>query len=105
MGDLVPCIGVLDICDICDSSPHAVGCPRHVDYDDARVEYVRTDSPDDVGTASFWVEETFGAAALEAGESKESALREGVAEFREAVRRGELRRARYSSKNVRGSGI
>jgi hypothetical protein len=92
MSNLVAGVGELDICDICDSSPHVAGCPRHAEYDDERISYFRTDALDEVGPASFWVEKTFGAAALDAGEAEGKALREGVAEFQEAIRRGQIRR-------------
>jgi hypothetical protein len=31
-GDVVHAVGELDICDLCDASPHVAGCPRHPDY-------------------------------------------------------------------------
>ncbi len=85
-----PPMGDLDICGICDGSPHVVGCPEHEDYDDARVAYARADDRADAGTASYWVDETFAAAARDVGLFEEFALREGVAEFTAALRRREI---------------
>ena len=88
MGYSVVGLGSLEICDICELSPHATGCPRHADYCDDRTSYFRADSPAEIGPAKFWVEDTFGAAALDAGETQNDALREGIAEFQDALRRG-----------------
>jgi hypothetical protein len=33
---LVAGLGQLDICSLCDSSPHEVGCPNHPNFDDQR---------------------------------------------------------------------
>jgi hypothetical protein len=56
------------------------------------MRYFRTDAPDECGTARFWVEDTFAAAAEDAGETGLDAIREGIVEFRAAIERGELRK-------------
>jgi hypothetical protein len=84
-------IGELEICNLCDSSPHAVGCTRHPDFDDERISYVGADDPPEVEPAVFWVE-MYAAAATDEGVSRDDALREGIAEFRAALGRGEIRR-------------
>jgi hypothetical protein len=84
-------VGELDICELCASSPHVVGCPHHDRFDDERCSYFRLDAPDEVGPASFWVRDTFAAAAIDSGVDDEAALLEGVAEFSDALHRGELR--------------
>jgi hypothetical protein len=86
------CFGELDICGICDGSPHEIGCPRHSDYDNESKVYQRFDEPAEVGPARFWVAETYALAALDAGLSKDEALAEGLQEFTLALQRRELRR-------------
>jgi hypothetical protein len=90
--NLVSGIGELDICSLCDASPHKHGCPYHPSYGDERISYARRDAPKEVGPASFWVEETFVAAAIDAGLDERSALIEGIIEFENAIDRGEIRR-------------
>lgn len=85
-------VGELDICDICECSPHIGGCPRHPDYDNECISYVRADAPEEMGPARYWVEDTFAIAATDAGAEHATALREGISEFRLALKRGELRR-------------
>ena len=92
-GDLVPGGGELDICNLCDSSPHLVGCPYHDRFDDDNFCYVRVDARGEVGPASFWVNDTYAAAAASEGLDERAALLEGIEEFTAAVRRGELRPA------------
>jgi len=84
--------GELDICDLCDGSPHRIGCPRSNGFDDESLRWYRTDAPDDVGSAHYWVIGTFATAASDAGLDSLSALREGIAEFEKAIRSGWLRR-------------
>ncbi len=92
MIDQVP-QGELDICDICNGSPHSYACPHHADYDNGARLWVRPDAKEEIGPARFWVEETFASAAQEAGETNAVALREGIAEFELAVREGWIERA------------
>jgi hypothetical protein len=87
---LVAGVGELDICELCISSPHTVGCPRHSRFDDERFSYFRVDAPGEVGPASFWVRDTFAAAALGSGLNDRAALLEGMEEFSAALHRGEL---------------
>ena len=72
-----PSIDELDICALCDSSPHVVGCPHHPDYDDERVTYVSAD-PEDMGCARYWVEQRYAAAARDAGVRGDDALCEDL---------------------------
>ena len=44
--------------------------------------------------ARHWVEQTYAAAARDAGVRGGDALCEGISEFREALKRGEIRRVR-----------
>ena len=85
-------VGELDVCDICDSSPHSLGCPRHPDYNDERISYTRLDAPEEIGPARYWVEDTFAVAARDAGEDEESGLREAISEVTLALKRGDLPR-------------
>lgn len=94
MTDIVPSVGELEICRLCEGSPHLRGCPRHEDFDNERIVYVRSDAPDELGTAAFWVHETFEQAALDSGESKDEALREGIQEFEAALRCQELQKTK-----------
>lgn len=96
--DLVPRVGQLDICNLCDSSPHAVGCPRHSMYADDRWSYERVDALDEAGPASFWVEETYAVAAMEAGLASSEAVLERMREFGIALQRGELRRTSFQKR-------
>lgn len=91
---LIAGVGELDICSLCDCSPHAIGCPSHPMYDDDRCSYELADTPTEVGSARFWVEDTYAAAAFDHGISGHGALIEGIGEFMAAVKRGELRLAR-----------
>jgi|SRR5579875_756064 len=91
-GEIRPVVGQLEICGLCDSSPHTLGCPYHPHYNDERITYFRADAPDEVGPASYWVEDTFVLAALDSGMEEPQALREGLNEFQSALKRGELRR-------------
>lgn len=84
--------GELEICELCGGSPHVLGCPYHPRYDDDRYMYERVDATDDKGPASYWVDDTFAAAARSEGLDEDAALREGVEEFARALRDGELRR-------------
>jgi hypothetical protein len=84
-------LGELDICDLCGGSPHSKGCPRGPDFRDESRRWCRTDAPEDAGPAEYWVEDTFAAAASDAGLDSVSALREGIAEFERAIREGWLR--------------
>jgi hypothetical protein len=90
----VEAIGELDICVLCDESPHKVGCPCHSSYADECIAYYRTDDEYERGTASFWVEDTFMCAALDCGEEPVGALAEAIEEFTTAVYRHELQRVR-----------
>lgn len=90
LGDLVAGVGELDICNLCDSSPHVVGCPRHASYHDERFMYSRCDEPSERGPASFWVDDTFALAAADAGLDSRAALIEGIEEFMAALRRSEF---------------
>ena len=92
---LVAGIGELDICAVCDSSPHVVGCPHHDRFDDERFSYVRVDASTEVGPAGFWVRDTFVEAALDAGTDEGAAWKEGIEEFVTALGRGELRRGTH----------
>lgn len=83
--------GVLVLCEVCGDSPHRLGCPRRPDYDDDTRQWYRTDSPEEVGNARFWVEGTFMAAALDAGVESSEALQEGMEEFERAVQGGWLK--------------
>jgi len=87
-------VGELDICALCDSSPHSVACSQHSDFDDDRISYALMAAPDEVGPASYWVNDTFAAAAREAGLDDRAALVEGIGEFAAALKRAELKRAR-----------
>lgn len=89
-----PALGELDICGLCENSPHSVACPRHANYDDDRFTYAGKDESSDVGTARYWTEETFAAAALDAGDSERAAQLEGIAEFSRALRDGWIVSAR-----------
>jgi hypothetical protein len=88
-------VGELDICDLCDSSPHVVGCPRHPDYDDERISYVNAEDPEEVAAACHFVEDVYAAAGRDAGLKMDAALREGIAKFRAALERGEIRSVRW----------
>jgi hypothetical protein len=88
---LVAGVGELDVCALCDSSPHVMGCPHDGRFENERFSYVRVDDPNEVGPASFWVRDTFVEAALEAGIDERAAWKEGVAEFTAALSRGELK--------------
>ncbi len=90
---LVVGVGELEICDLCGSSPHAVGCRNHLMYDDDRWSYESADTPTEVGSARFCVEDTYAAAAFDNGITGDGALIEGISEFMAALERGELRRA------------
>ena len=85
-------VGELVFCEVCQSPSHLRGCPYHEDYEDERVSYANVNDIDDVGPASYWVEETFMQAALDAGLSRDEALLEGMEEFRKALLRGDIRR-------------
>ena len=85
-------IGELDVCLLCDSSPHVVACPEHPNFADERLTYALANYAQDVGTAAYWVEDTFAAAARDAGLDERAALVEGIEEFTAALERGELRR-------------
>lgn len=85
-------VGELDICTLCDASPHSVGCPLHAGYDDEHVSYVRVDASEEIGPARYWVEDTFALAAADAGLNSRAALKEGIAEFVAALQRGDLHR-------------
>ena len=87
-------VGELDICALCDSSPHLVACSQHRDFDDDRISYALSAAPEEVGPASYWVNDTFAAAAREAGLDDRAALVEGIEEFAAALKRGELKRTR-----------
>ncbi|HLY03004.1 MAG TPA: hypothetical protein VKR56_11000 [Candidatus Cybelea sp.] len=91
---LVAGIGELEICNLCDSSPHAIGCPSHPMYDDDRWSYECAEAPAELGSARFWVEETYAVAALDQGVAGKQAMIEGAGEFMAAIKRGELRLAR-----------
>jgi hypothetical protein len=95
MPDFIPAVGELEICPLCDNSPHAVLCPHHPDYDDDHVSYTWAGETDEYGPASLFVDATFAQAARDLGVLREvDALREGIAEFRAALERGEIRRVR-----------
>ena len=89
--DAMDTVGELEICNLCDGAPHLSGCPLHRDYDNERVVYARTDAIDDAGPASYWVDDTFAAAARDSGEPEEESLREGIREFHSALQRGDIR--------------
>jgi hypothetical protein len=67
---------------------------RHPDYDDERISYVRAYATDEIGTASHYVEDLYVTAVPDAGLGLDDALCEGIAEFRAALERGEIRRIR-----------
>lgn len=92
MPDLVPGMGELVICHLCDSSAHLHGCPFHSDFENESIVYARTDDPDDGGPAAFWVRDTFGQAAKDAGATEVEATQEGIEEFHAALSSGMLRR-------------
>lgn len=92
--------GELDVCSLCDSSPHELGCPEHPHFDDDGVAYSLVDAEDDAGPASHWVNDTFAAAARDAGLDEKAALAEGVSEFRAALDRGELILARRGIRKI-----
>jgi hypothetical protein len=83
-------VGELEICVLCNSSSHAVGCPRHQHYNDERFSYRRSDAADETGPASYWVEGTYALAAIDDGEPPDKALREGIEEFQRALESGDL---------------
>ena len=102
MSTLVASQGELEICELCDSSPHVIGCPRHEHFDDEQYAYARADSPDDSGPPSFWVMETFAAAAKYEGVDANAAVVEGINEFMRAIQRGELCRGTGRTTGLRG---
>lgn len=88
---MIPVVGELDICELCDSSPHLRGCPHHAEFDSDGRLYANVEAPGDVGSAAYWVGDTFQQAAMDCGESEDSALREGIQEFEAALSRGDVR--------------
>ena len=69
-------------------------CPQHSDFDDDRIRYALARCPRGYWPASYWVNDTFAAAAREAGLDDSAALVEGIEEFAAALKRGDLKPTR-----------